>query len=182
MRWSTPSPREDGQPLAEDLEPLGNGVLPLTFDRADTSVGVIGGSHGSAYFYDADPSEPSIQYVEKTTSDVPLEPGTATATFRNLYLMGKEFQDNIPVAEGNWKIRFQFSFPDSSVRLPGGQTFQLNGMEAVLDGVTISPLSIQVDYTVKESWFGTTRVKRMDGRAGTTGSSPTASSSPCPSP
>ena len=40
--------------------------------------------------------------------------------------------------------------PDSSVRLPGGQTFQLNGMEAVLDGVTISPLSIQVDYTVKE--------------------------------
>lgn len=60
----------------EDLEPLGNGVLPLTFDRADTSVGVTGGSHGSAYFYDADPSEPSIQYVEKTTSDVPLEPGT----------------------------------------------------------------------------------------------------------
>ena len=36
--------REDGQPLAEDLEPLGNGVLPLTFDRADTSVGVTGGS------------------------------------------------------------------------------------------------------------------------------------------
>ena len=143
--------REDGQPLAEDLEPLGNGVLPLTFDRADTSVGVTGGSsHGSAYFYDADPSEPSIQYVEKMTSDVPLEPGTATASFRNLYRMGKDFQDKIPVAEGKWKIRFQFSFPDSSVRLPGGQTFQLNGMEAVLDGVTISPLSIQVDYTVKE--------------------------------
>lgn len=115
--------REDGQPLAEDLEPLGNGVLPLTFDRADTSVGVTGGSHGSAYFYDADPSEPSIQYVEKMTSDVPLEPGTATASFRNLYRMGKDFQDKIPVAEGKWKIRFQFSFPDSSVRLPGGQTF-----------------------------------------------------------
>lgn len=113
-------------------------------------MGVTGGSHGSAYFYDADPSEPSIQYVEKTTSDVPLEPGTATASFRNLYLMGKDFQDKIPVAEGKWKIRFQFSFPDSSVRLPGGQTFQLNGMEAVLDGVTLSPLSIQVDYTVKE--------------------------------
>ena len=90
--------REDGQPLAEDLEPLGNGVLPLTFDRADTSVGVTGGSHGSAYFYDADPSEPSIQYVEKMTSDVPLEPGTATASFRNLYRMGKDFQDKIPVA------------------------------------------------------------------------------------
>ena len=34
--------------------------------------------------------------------------------------------------------------------LEAGQTFQLNGMEATLDGVTISPLSIQVGYTVWE--------------------------------
>ena len=50
------------------------------------------------------------------------------------------------------KIRFQFQFPDSGVSLDAGQTFQLNGMEATLDGVTISPLSIQVDYTVREKF------------------------------
>ena len=144
--------RDDGQPLAEDLTPLGgtDGPLPLTFDQSDTFVGMLGGSHGTAYFYDADPADNAIQYVEMMTADTPIEPGTATATFQNLYLRGEDIQDRTLLAEGKWKIRFQFDFPDSSVSLDAGQTFQLNGMKATLDGVTLSPLSIQVDYTVWE--------------------------------
>ncbi len=144
--------RDDGQPLAEDLTPLGgtDGPLPLTFDQSDTFVGMLGGSHGTAYFYDADPADNAIQYVEMMTADTPIEPGTATATFQNLYLRGKDIQDRTLLAEGKWKIRFQFDFPDSGVSLDAGQTFQLSGMEATLDGVTLSPLSIQVDYTVWE--------------------------------
>ncbi len=34
---------------------VGNGVLPLTFEQQDTNIGLMGGSHGSSYFYDADP-------------------------------------------------------------------------------------------------------------------------------
>lgn len=144
--------RDDGQPLAEDLTPLGgtDGPLPLTFDQSDTFVGMLGGSHGTTYFYDADPADNAIQYVEMMTADTPIEPGTATATFQNLYLRGKDIQDRTLLAEGKWKIRFQFDFPDSGVSLDAGQTFQLSGMEATLDGVTLSPLSIQVDYTVWE--------------------------------
>lgn len=144
--------RDDGRPLAEDLTPLGGveGPLPLTFDQSDTFVGMLGGSHGTAYFYDADPADNAIQYVEMMTADTPIEPGTATATFQNLYLRGKDIQDRTLLAEGKWKIRFQFDFPDSGVSLDAGQTFQLSGMEATLDGVTLSPLSIQVDYTVWE--------------------------------
>ena len=146
--------RDDGQPLAEDLTPLGgtDGPLPLTFDQSDTFVGMLGGSHGTAYFYDADPADNAIQYVEMMTADTPIEPGTATATFQNLYLRGEDIQDRTLLAEGSWKIRFQFQFPDSGVSLDAGQTFQLNGMEAALDAVTISPLSIQVDYTVWEKF------------------------------
>ena len=146
--------RDDGQPLAEDLTPLGgaNGPLPLTFEQSDTFIGMLGGSHGTAYFYDADPADNAIQYVEMMTADTPIEPGTATATFQNLYLRGEDIQDRTLLAEGSWKIRFQFHFPDSGVSLDAGQTFQLNGMEATLDGVTISPLSIQVDYTVREKF------------------------------
>ena len=142
--------RDDGQPLAEDLTPLGggDGPLPLTFDQADTDIGMLGGSHGTAYFYDADPADNAIQYVEMMTADTPIEPGTATATFQNLYLRGEDIQDRNLLAEGSWKIRFQFQFPDSGVSLEAGQTFRLNGMEATLDRVTISPLSIQVGYTV----------------------------------
>ena len=142
--------RDDGQPLAERLEANELGLLPLTFDGADTNVGILGGSHGSAYFYDADPEDNAVQYVEMMTADVPIEPGTATASFRNLYLRGEDIQDKTLLAEGSWKIRFQFRFPDSGVSLDAGQDFQLNGMEATLDAVTISPLSIQVDYTVWE--------------------------------
>lgn len=144
--------RDDGQPLAEDLTPLEgtDGTLPLTFDQSDTFIRMLGGSHGSAYFYDADPTDAAIQYVVMMTMDTPIEPGTATATFQNLYLCSEDARDRTLLAEGNWKIRFQFQFPDSGVSLEAGQTFQLNGMEATLDGVTLSPLSIQVDYTVWE--------------------------------
>ena len=80
--------RDDGQPLAEDLTPLEgtDGTLPLTFDQSDTFIRMLGGSHGSAYFYDADPTDAAIQYVVMMTMDTPIEPGTATATFQNLYL------------------------------------------------------------------------------------------------
>ena len=144
--------RDDGQPLAEDLTPLEgtDGTLPLTFDQSDTFIRMLGGSHGSAYFYDADPTDAAIQYVVMMTMDTPIEPGTATATFQNLYLCSEDARDRTLLAEGNWKIRFQFQFPDSGVSLDAGQTFQLSGMEATLDGVTISPLSIQVDYTVHQ--------------------------------
>lgn len=144
--------RDDGQPLAEDLTPLEgtDGTLPLTFDQSDTFIRMLGGSHGSAYFYDADPTDAAIQYVVMMTMDTPIEPGTATATFQNLYLCSEDARDRTLLAEGNWKIRFQFNFPDSGVSLDAGQTFQLSGMEATLDGVTLSPLSIQVDYTVWE--------------------------------
>ena len=146
--------RDDGQPLAEDLTPLEgtDGTLPLTFDQSDTFIRMLGGSHGSAYFYDADPTDAAIQYVVMMTMDTPIEPGTATATFQNLYLCSEDARDRTLLAEGNWKIRFQFNFPDSGVSLDAGQTFQLSGMEATLDGVTISPLSIQVDYTVREKF------------------------------
>ena len=145
--------REDGQPLAEDLEPIDNtdGLLPLTFGQSDTYLGVMGGAHGSGYFYDADPADNAVQYVEMMTLDTPIKPGVATARFQDLYLHG-ENMERIPLAEGKWKLRFQFKFPDSGVNLEAGQTFQLNGMEAALDAVTISPLSIQVDYTVWEQF------------------------------
>ena len=146
--------RDDGQPLAEDLTPLEgtDGTLPLSFDQSDTFIGIFAGSHGSGYFYDADPADNAVQYVEMMTLDTPIEPGTATATFQNLYLCSEDARDRTLLAEGNWKIRFQFNFPDSGVSLEAGQTFQLNGMEATLDAVTISPLSIQVDYTVREQF------------------------------
>ena len=130
---------------------VGNGVLPLTFEQQDTNIGLMGGSHGSSYFYDADPSDNAIQFVEMMTQDQPLKPGTASVKFQDLSVYtDNDYRTSETLAEGTWRLKFDFAFEDSSISLPAGQSFTLNGMDATLDGVTLSPLSIQVDYTVHQ--------------------------------
>lgn len=141
--------REDGQPLADDLTANELGYLPLLFRDADTNVGHMGGMHGSSYFYDADPSDNSIQFVEVMTADSPIQTGTARASFTDLQLVEDGYSDPTILAKGDWKLKFDFAFEDAMVRLDAGQSFQFNGMEAVLDDVQISPLSFQISYTVE---------------------------------
>lgn len=134
--------RADGTPLAEDLTPTETGLLPLVFEDGWTDVGRVAGRTGSSWFYDADPTDAAIQYVEVCTVDGTLEQGTASAQFRGLRLGEEE------IAQGSWKLKFQFAFQDSTIALPAGQSFQREGMTYTLDAVELSPLSYQVRYTV----------------------------------
>lgn len=144
--------RDDGQPLAENLTPGElTGRLALGFETADTGVNLTGSQSGWSYFFDADPTDNAVQFVEQIVCSEPLEPGVAVSRFQGLYQQcGSDFQEKVPLAEGEWTIRFQFDFPDSGMDLTAGQDFQLGGMEATLNQATISPLSFQVDYTVWE--------------------------------
>lgn len=142
--------REDGKPLAdpEALRPL-NDTLPLSFTDSNTDVGHMGGMHGTAYFFDADPSDNSIQYVEMMTADEPILPGIAKVKFQDLNLKTGD-GSSILLAEGTWRLKFDFNFEDAMITLPTGQDFTLNGMDATLNAVRISPLSYQVEYTVHD--------------------------------
>lgn len=53
-----------------------------------------------------------------------------------------------PPVEGHWKLRFDVDYEDSSVALGGGGTFEQDGMTFTVDTVTVSPIAIQVAYTV----------------------------------
>ena len=148
--------RDDGSPLVSD-ETLAagaerDGLLPLRFRNYGTQVRTSGGgAHGSSWFYDADPADNAIQFVEMMTQDQPLKPGTASVKFQDLSVYtDNDYRTSETLAEGTWRLKFDFSFEDSSISLPAGQSFTLNGMDATLDGVTLSPLSIQVDYTVHQ--------------------------------
>ena len=147
--------RDDGEPLVSqevlDAGAERNGLLPLSFRSWGASLGMYSGSHGQAFFYDADPADSAIQFVEMMTNDQPLKPGTATVKFQDLsaYTSG-DYISHEMLAEGTWRLKFDFAFEDCSVSLPAGQDFTLNGMDATLDAVTLSPLSIQVDYTVHQ--------------------------------
>ena len=129
-----------------------DGLLPLRFRNYGTQVRTSGGgAHGSSWFYDADPADNAIQFVEMMTQDQPLKPGTASVKFQDLSVYtDNDYRTSETLAEGTWRLKFDFSFEDSSISLPAGQSFTLNGMDATLDGVTLSPLSIQVDYTVHQ--------------------------------
>ena len=69
--------RDDGSPLVSD-ETLAagaerDGLLPLRFRNYGTQVRTSGGgAHGSSWFYDADPADNAIQFVEMMTQDQPL--------------------------------------------------------------------------------------------------------------
>lgn len=146
--------REDGTPLVSD-EVLARApnpetdALPLTFQSQDTTPrGYKGGSHARHWFYDADPADNAIQFVELRTQDTPLERGELTVQFQDLELYNEDYTACTTLAEGSWTLNFQLDFENSSRALPCGQTFQMNGAPVTLNSVTISPLSLQVDYTV----------------------------------
>lgn len=138
--------REDGQPITADPDPNRDGALALRFGEWDTDVGHMGGMHGTAWFFDEDPADNAVQFVQLLTADAPLEPGTATVHLADLKQGIGE--DAVILAEGNWELRFAFAFEDSSLELPGGQSFSVNGEPAVLNSISISPLSFRIDYTV----------------------------------
>lgn len=89
-----------------------------------------------------------IQMIDESsfpagTADNPNKP--TTVCFRNLYYDDRE-KDTL-LAEGPWEITFAIAYEDGSLHLPAGQTFQLNGMTAVIDEITVSPLSVSIRYT-----------------------------------
>ena len=138
--------REDGQPITADPNPNRDGTLALRFENWDTDVGHMGGAHGTAWFFDEDPADNAIQFVQLLTVDAPLEPGTATVLLTDLKQGIGE--DAALLAEGTWKLRFDFAFEDSSLELAGGQSFTVNGEKALLNSVSVSPLSLRIDYMI----------------------------------
>lgn len=154
--------REDGKALVSDQllarapDPETD-ALPLAFQSYDAALqGYRGGSSGNRWFYDADPADSALQFVELRTQSEPLEPGLLTVRFQDLQVYGEDYATCTTLTEGSWKLSFQLAFEDASRTLLCGQTFTLNGAEVTLNAVTLSPLSIQADYTV--SWAGDTAV------------------------
>lgn len=141
--------KDNGTAFDFDPADVVNGkYLPLMFGEWDTDIGWNSGRHGSSYFYDADPNDNAIQYVEMMETGEKLTHRTAKAKFKNLRLL-TENEDRV-IAEGKWSLKFDLNFEDASISLPAGQTMDLHGMAATIDEITLSPIALRVDYTVDE--------------------------------
>lgn len=145
--------KDDG--TAFDLpEALEGGTLPLGFGgSSSTSIDTVHAAGGSAYFYDADPTDNAIQYVEKMSamSGAGSVIGkTARAHFTDLTVYGNSEADERIVAEGTWNLKFAMNYEDTATSLPAGQTFALNGMSATIESLDVSPLAVTIVYTVDD--------------------------------
>lgn len=118
-------------------------------------LGVQGG-HGGAHAFDADPSDNAIQLMEMmslTGTDASLSGETLHFDASKLLYMptSADGQRDLPVetiATGDWNMSFKIDYDDLSVDLPAGQSFTVNGHNAVVDELAISPLGATITYTV----------------------------------
>lgn len=108
---------------------------------------VKGGAHGSSWFVDEDPEDNRIQLVETASSDVPLTCGTANAEFQDLRCMAPEADRDEILYPGKWKLRFEVDYEDCSVRLGGGETVSQDGLNFIIDEVSVSPIAVRAAYT-----------------------------------
>jgi len=143
--------KDDGTPFDIDFDTDKNGtlLLPLNFASADIDLGILGGMHGTSYFYDAEPSDNAIQYVVMWEADQEIVGRTAKATFEDVIYtdLTGDTPATVTVAEGKWTMRFEMNFEDTSVNLPAGQIFERNGIGFTIDKITLSPVALRVDYT-----------------------------------
>lgn len=138
--------REDGERfLPEDKDLDGSFLMIGGFGG---SGWVNGGTHGGAWFVDQDPEDNQVQYVEAVSSDVSLTRGTAAAEFEDLRCWNPETGRDELLYAGKWKFRFEVDYEDCSVHLGGGETFSQDGLNFTIEGVSVSPIAVKVDYTV----------------------------------
>jgi len=140
---------EDGVPDA-----VAENVVDLYMDGGSHVLG-SSGSAGSAYFYDNDPSDNTVHYVEQLFIDSAdgIIGRTCTVDFDRILHIAAESADpdsaQTVVAEGGWNLRFTIDYQDESIALPTGQALAIDGRDTTVTALTISPVSLLVEYDVQ---------------------------------
>lgn len=152
--------RDDGQPfLPEGLE-----ARALMVDSTSGLHRMNGGAQGIAYFFDANPEDNAVQYIECLSAVLPLDggdteqiaQGSASADFRNVEYWNAETEQYETLYSGHWHFRFEVGYEDTSVQLAQEETFSQDDITFTLHTVSLSPLGIFVGYTADREpvWTG----------------------------
>ncbi|MEG0989700.1 MAG: DUF4179 domain-containing protein [Gordonibacter sp.] len=150
--------KDDGTPF--DVEPLENGYLPLFFEGAVAAAYESQGGGGSGYFFDAVPGDNAIQYVSQYMANMAegdtIIGKTLHVDFGKLVMHSGE-GDPETVSNGPWKMKFVVNYEDTSKSIDVNKSCVVSNMKASIDQVTLSPIAINVSYTVE----GTPNIKQQ---------------------
>ena len=149
--------KEDGSAFDCTKNP-DTGLYDLHWKRSDSTIGRgVDGAAGSSYFYDENPSDNAIQYVETMSYNGAVQTGgTVKITLGDLCVLNSENGEPTTIAKGTWHLKFQLEAGNSAVELPAGQNIDVNGRSAAVDTIVISPIGYHVVYTADgEATFDT---------------------------
>ncbi len=146
---------EDDWPFdLEDIRSAANDRLMLAWNEGGPGLTVDGAMAmtGGSYFYDADPSDNTIQYVVNY-DQVKLFLGGSIAgrTARVSLTELDRFTDDgriETVVTGNWDLKFELNYEDTTVSVPAGQMTTLAGHDVTVNAISVSDTGVTVDYDV----------------------------------
>ncbi|WP_082629957.1 DUF4179 domain-containing protein [Olsenella massiliensis] len=143
--------RDDGRPLV-GAERGGDAIVPLMFSTSDLRIAGVTGSYGSSYFYDADPADPSVQYVQQLSmSGSSIVGKTAHVTLAGLSATDAASQQATPLSSGSWNLKFDINYEDSARALPAGEDITFNGLFATVSEASVSPIALNLRYVVHDA-------------------------------
>ena len=124
-------------------------MLPLVADAACHVDGTVAGG-GSAWFYDADPDDGTIQYAESMGFTTWNGAGIIGRTMRFSMdgIRTLEGEDSRTIATGDWDLKFEMNYVATTVDLPAGQETTWQGAGVTIDAVAVSSVGVTVDYTI----------------------------------
>ena len=141
--------KEDGSAFDCTKNP-DTGLLNVYWNRADSNIGLNAqGAIGSSYFYDENPNDNAIQYVETMSyTDAVTTGGTAKIMLGDLTAVTDNGTETKTIADGTWHLKFKLEADNSAVELPAGQSIQVGGKTATINKVLLSPIGYNFVYTV----------------------------------
>ena len=140
----------DDPSALEGIEPGEDGTLPLVAETTRHIDGVNGGG-GGAWFYDADPGDSTIQYAESMGFTTWNGAGIIGRTMRFWMSEIRAYDAEggyTTLATGDWSLKFEMNYVDTTVDLPAGQKTTWQGADVTIDAVAVSSVGVTVDYTI----------------------------------
>lgn len=137
--------------VLEGIEPGENGTLRLVAKTTRYVDGVKGGGGGS-WFFDADPGDGTIQYAETMGFTTWNGAGIIGRTMRFSMSEIRTYDAEggyTTLATGNWSLKFEMNYVDTTVDLPAGQETTWQGADVTIDAVAVSSVGVTVDYTIE---------------------------------
>ena len=140
----------DDPAALEGVERHEDGTLTYVGDAFLRVDGATSGG-GFARLYDADPGDNTLQLVQvmgvQTWNGASIVGHTARFSMDKLevYTDDGEF---VTLATGDWNLKFEMNYVDTTVDLPASQTTTWQGSDVTIDAVAVSSLGVTVDYTI----------------------------------